>query len=199
MTYCVALRLNRGLVFAADTRTSAGNDNVAMFRKLHYWRKTGERVIVLTSAGNLAVTQSVISLLNEQLVGGTFARRREPVHRAVALSRGPAGRRCHARGAQARRPGAGRERLELQRQFHPRRPDRSEVPRLFHIYPEGNFIEATDDTPYLPDRRAQVRQADHRPRGAAQHAAGRGGQARAAVVRIPRCARICRSACRSTC
>ena len=69
MTYCVALRLNRGLVFAADTRTSAGNDNVAMFRKLHYWRRPGERVIVLMSAGNLAVTQSVISLVNEQLVG----------------------------------------------------------------------------------------------------------------------------------
>src|SRR5262249_62367127 len=68
MTYCVAMRLNRGLVFAADTRTSAGNDNVAVFRKLHYWRKLGERVIVLLSAGNLAVTQSVISILNEQLV-----------------------------------------------------------------------------------------------------------------------------------
>src|SRR5215510_9720006 len=68
MTYCVALRLDRGLVFAADTRTSAGNDNVAVFRKLHFWRKTGERVIVLASAGNLAVTQSVISLINERLV-----------------------------------------------------------------------------------------------------------------------------------
>jgi 20S proteasome alpha/beta subunit len=43
MTYCVALRLNRGLVFAADTRTSAGSDNVTVFRKLHYWRKMGER------------------------------------------------------------------------------------------------------------------------------------------------------------
>jgi putative proteasome-type protease len=68
VTYCVALRLNRGLVSAADTRTSAGNDNVAVFRRLHYWRKTGGRVIVLTWAGHLAVTQSVISLLNEQLV-----------------------------------------------------------------------------------------------------------------------------------
>jgi putative proteasome-type protease len=68
MTYCVALRLDRGLVFAADTRTSAGNDNVAHYRKLHYWRRTGERVVVLAAAGNLAVTQSVISLLNERLV-----------------------------------------------------------------------------------------------------------------------------------
>ena len=68
MTYCVALRLDRGLVFAADTRTSAGTANVAQYRKLHYWRKTGDRVIVLASAGNLSVTQSVVSLLNEQLV-----------------------------------------------------------------------------------------------------------------------------------
>src|SRR4029078_3909561 len=68
MTYCVAVGLNRGILLAADTRTSAGNDNVTVFRKLHYWRKMGERVIVLMSAGNLAVTQSVISILNEQLV-----------------------------------------------------------------------------------------------------------------------------------
>ena len=63
MTYCVALRLDRGLVFAADTRTNAGVDNVAQYRKLHFWRKPGERVIVLLSAGNLAVTQSVVSML----------------------------------------------------------------------------------------------------------------------------------------
>ena len=67
MTYCVAMRLDRGLVFAADTRTNAGVDNVAQYRKLHYWRQPGERVIVLLSAGNLAVTQSVVSNLNEQL------------------------------------------------------------------------------------------------------------------------------------
>ena len=68
MTYCVALRLNRGLVFAADTRTNAGVDNIAQFRKIHYWRKPGERVLVLLAAGNLSLTQSVVSLLNEQLV-----------------------------------------------------------------------------------------------------------------------------------
>src|SRR5262245_28065877 len=56
MTYCVALRLNRGLVFAADTRTSAGNDNVAHYRKLYYWRRTGDRVIIMATAGNLAIT-----------------------------------------------------------------------------------------------------------------------------------------------
>ncbi|HML44578.1 MAG TPA: peptidase, partial [Hyphomicrobium zavarzinii] len=67
MTYCVALRLDSGLVFAADTRTNAGVDNIAQYRKLHFLRQPGDRVLVLLSAGNLAVTQSVVSNLNEQL------------------------------------------------------------------------------------------------------------------------------------
>jgi len=67
MTYAVAVRLQRGLVFAADTRTNAGIDNVSQFRKLHFWRRTGDRVLVLLTAGNLAISQSVISIINEQL------------------------------------------------------------------------------------------------------------------------------------
>src|ERR1700741_2910138 len=67
MTYAVAVRLQRGVVFAADTRTNAGVDNVSQFRKLHFWRRPGDRVIVLLMAGNLAVTQSVTSILNERL------------------------------------------------------------------------------------------------------------------------------------
>ena len=59
MTYAVGVRLQRGVVFAADTRTNAGIDNVAQFRKLHFWRRTGDRVLVLLTAGNLAVSQSV--------------------------------------------------------------------------------------------------------------------------------------------
>ena len=56
MTYCVGLKLDRGLVFAADTRTNAGADNIATFKNLHVWEEPGERVITLLSAGNLAVT-----------------------------------------------------------------------------------------------------------------------------------------------
>ncbi|MCX7317623.1 MAG: peptidase, partial [Hyphomicrobiales bacterium] len=67
MTYCVGLRLDGGIVFASDTRTNAGFDNIAIFRKMHVWERSGDRVLVLLSAGNLAVTQSVISLLNEQI------------------------------------------------------------------------------------------------------------------------------------
>ena len=67
MTYCVGLRLDDGIVFASDTRTNAGVDNIAVFRKMHVWEKKGDRVLVLLSAGNLAVTQAVISNLNEQI------------------------------------------------------------------------------------------------------------------------------------
>ena len=67
MTYAVALRLSSGIVFAADTRTNAGVDNISQYRKLHFWRRPGDRVLVLLTAGNLAVTQSVVSVLNEQL------------------------------------------------------------------------------------------------------------------------------------
>src|SRR5215207_7746405 len=65
MTYCVGLRLDRGIVFASDTRTNAGVDNISVFSKMHVWERPGDRVLVLMTAGNLAFTQSVVSLLNE--------------------------------------------------------------------------------------------------------------------------------------
>ncbi len=64
MTYCVAMCLADGLVFASDSRTNAGVDHIATFKKLHVFHQEGERVLVLQSAGNLATTQSVISLLS---------------------------------------------------------------------------------------------------------------------------------------
>ncbi|MED5432771.1 MAG: peptidase, partial [Pseudomonadota bacterium] len=63
MTYCVAMALQDGLVFAADSRTNAGVDQIATYRKLHKFRVDDERLIVILSAGNLATTQSVVSLL----------------------------------------------------------------------------------------------------------------------------------------
>ncbi len=149
MTYCVALRLNRGLVFAADTRTSAGNDNVAVFRKLHYWRKPGDRVIVMASAGNLAVTQSVTSILNEQLVeelspGAESLFTVPSLYRAARLI-GEAVRSVRA----ADGPSLEQTSSGFNAAFILGGQIGSEAPRLFHIYPEGNFIEATDDTPFF--------------------------------------------------
>ena len=63
MTYCVGMLLDEGLVMAADTRTNAGVDNVGKFKKLFTWEKQGQAVFVLLTAGNLAVTQAVVSML----------------------------------------------------------------------------------------------------------------------------------------
>src|SRR3546814_5413100 len=66
MTYGVGMRLNKGLVFMSDTRTNAGVDDISQVRKMRSWHMPGERVITLMSAGNLATTQAVVSLLDER-------------------------------------------------------------------------------------------------------------------------------------
>ena len=67
MTYCLALRLDEGLVFLADTRTNAGVDNVSTYRKLHVLRPAPDRVFVLESAGSLATTQEVLDRIHRDL------------------------------------------------------------------------------------------------------------------------------------
>ena len=66
MTYCVAMRLKKGLVFMSDTRTNAGVDNISVFKKMFTWEKPGERLLTIMTAGNLATTQAVVSLLEER-------------------------------------------------------------------------------------------------------------------------------------
>src|SRR5690349_12541340 len=149
MTYAVALRLERGLVFAADTRTNAGVDNIAQYKKLQIWRRPGERVFVLLSAGNLAATQAVISLLNEQLA--TSAEEEiATLYNAPNMYR--AARVVGDAIREARRiDGAALEasKLGFNTNFIFGGQIKGERPRLFQIYPEGNFIEATDDTPFF--------------------------------------------------
>jgi putative proteasome-type protease len=149
MTYAVAFRLERGLVFAADTRTNAGVDNIAQYKKLQVWRKPGERVFVLLSAGNLAVTQAVVSLLNEHLAEQTDE---EVATLFTAPNMYRAARVVGDAVREARRiDGAALEasKLGFNTNFIFGGQVKGERPRLFQIYPEGNFIEATDDTPFF--------------------------------------------------
>ena len=74
MTYCVAAALSSGIVFASDSRTNAGVDHVATFSKMTVFEVPGERVIVMLTAGNLATTQSVASLLRSRAAKGIHAR-----------------------------------------------------------------------------------------------------------------------------
>src|SRR5262245_36085342 len=149
MTYAVAVRLQRGVVFAADTRTNAGIDNVSQFRKLHFWRRTGDRVLVLLTAGNLAVSQSGISIINEQLSPEAPTDRPTlmnvtSMYRAARLV-GDAVREVRASdGSSLDADRAGFSvACVLGGQL------RDEGPRLFQRCRDGNVIEASGGTAYL--------------------------------------------------
>jgi len=149
MTYCVGLLLNDGMVLLSDTRTNAGLDNVATYRKMFTFEDPGERIIVILTAGSLSVTQTTMAQLREaiddpdatpetsillaptmlkvaEVVGDTLGRVRQAVDDRLASMR---------QGASASMIVAGQR--------------RGGAMRMFLIYPEGNFIEATEDTPFL--------------------------------------------------
>ncbi len=149
MTYCVGLLLNEGMVCLSDTRTNAGLDNIATYRKMFHFEDPGERIITIMTAGSLSVTQTTIARLREaaedpdatpetsillaptllkvaSMIGNTLSEVRAEVNEKLSASQASASASMIVAGQ--RRGGAM---------------------RLFLIYPEGNFIEATEDTPFL--------------------------------------------------
>lgn len=148
MTYCVGMQLDAGLIFMSDTRTNAGVDNVSTFRKMFSWEVPGERVITILAAGNLATTQSVISQLEE--------RSKRPQERRPSLLEAPTMFQvANLIGETLRdtiRSGAlAGENAEAQfgATFIVGGQIADMPPRLFLIYPEGNFIESSADTPFF--------------------------------------------------
>lgn len=148
MTYCVGLKLDRGLVFAADTRTNAGLDNISTFKKLHVWEKPGERVITLLSAGNLAITQAVVSILSEHITSTAENRATlmnvETMFQAARLI-GSAVREVREIDGEALEATADSFFVT----FILGGQIKGEEPRLFQLYAAGNFIEVGEDTPYV--------------------------------------------------
>jgi putative proteasome-type protease len=150
MTYCVGLLLDDGLVMAADTRTNAGVDNVGKFKKLYTWEKPGHSVFVLLTAGNLAITQAVVSSLSEGTQAGsakakannlfsakTMFQAARIVGKAVREVKSIDGDFLHSNGE------------AFAASFIFAGQIGKERPRLFNIYAAGNFIEATVDTPFF--------------------------------------------------
>ncbi|MFQ5764623.1 MAG: peptidase, partial [Rhodospirillales bacterium] len=148
MTYCLGILVNDGLVLAADSRTNAGVDNIARYRKLFVFENPGERMIAVMTAGNLAVTQAVITQLEEGLDGEDPANTLLTVESLSAAAQmvGRAVRNVRDRDG-AYLNGGGESgfsaTLILGGQIQGRRM------RLLRIYSAGNYIEASDDTPYL--------------------------------------------------
>jgi putative proteasome-type protease len=140
MTYCVAATASTGIVFASDCRTSAGTADVSTFSKMTVFEAPGERVVVLLAAGNLATSQSVVTLLEE---GRTLMAK--PSLYEVAETVGAALREVMARDAAA----LEKARIAAGATFLLGGQVRNEPPRLFQVYEEGNFVEATRDTTYF--------------------------------------------------
>lgn len=144
MTYCVAMHLAEGLVFVSDSRTNAGIDHIATFRKLYTFGVTGERLIVLQSAGNLATSQSVVNLLKQRLNGpGPNLNAVPTLYDATALVAETIREVIARDGA----PLAGN--TDLTCSFLVGGQIAGNPPALYSIYPQGNFIQATEDTPFL--------------------------------------------------
>lgn len=148
MTYCVGMSLNKGLVFMSDTRTNAGVDNVSVFKKMVTWENPGERVITLMTAGNLATTQATISLLEE--------RTKAPEDREPSIMEAPSMfqiARIAGRVLREVIQTNSRSGEEASSSFNATMilggQIKGSAPRLFLIYPEGNFIEAGGDTPFF--------------------------------------------------
>lgn len=149
MTYCVGMLLDEGLVMLGDTRTNAGFDNISCFSKLQKFHVPGERMMATLTAGNLAITQAVINLVQDGLpdpeTGEVETIYTVPtMFRAAALV-GEAVRRVHnTHGEAMKQQGVAFDAsILLGGQIAGR------TLRLFHVYAAGNFIEATADTPYL--------------------------------------------------
>lgn len=147
MTYCVAMLLDTGLVFLSDSRTNAGVDMISTFRKTVVFERPGERVLVMQMSGNLAVSQSVTSILRERIEAGGEGPHLLNVPNLFEAARciGDALREVHRRDAAALREFS----IEFNAALTLGGQIRGEAPRLFSIYAAGNFIEATPDTTYF--------------------------------------------------
>jgi putative proteasome-type protease len=149
VTYCVGMLLDKGIVLMSDTRTNSGVDNISVFRKMHHWEVEGERIIALMSSGNLATTQSVISQLEE--------RNKAPSERHNSLLEAPTmfqvatlvgkllNDTIEAQNAESGEESSGKftASMIVSGQI------KGMKPRLFLVYPEGNFIEASFATPFF--------------------------------------------------
>jgi putative proteasome-type protease len=148
MTYCVGMRLDRGIVFMSDTRTNAGVDNISTFRKMFTWEAPGHAAFVLMTAGNLATTQAVVSLVEERM--------------KAASERSPSILDAPSMFQAARLVASTLKQVIAEHSEEGQRADTAfgatmilggqiegSPSRLFLIYPEGNFIEASAETPYF--------------------------------------------------
>ncbi|MCJ2095589.1 MULTISPECIES: peptidase [unclassified Methylobacterium] len=149
MTYCVGVLVEEGLVMVADTRTNAGLDDISTYRKLHHFNVPGERVMMLASAGNLSITQSVLSLLQEGVPGEEGELPQKLIEAPTMFQAAQLIGRAIRRVREIEKDGfeAASIRFSISLLFGGQIA--GEDMRLFLIYSAGNFIECSTDAPFL--------------------------------------------------
>jgi putative proteasome-type protease len=147
MTYCVAMALDAGMIFASDSRTNAGVDQIARFSKMKVFAREGERVITTLSSGNLSITQNALNLLEQRSRAGEDRRTLWNAESMFDVARliGDALREVKNLDG----PFLTQNNIDSNANFLIGGQIRGEPPRLFNVYGEGNFIEATPDTCYF--------------------------------------------------
>ena len=145
MTYCVAITVNEGLVFASDSRTNAGVDQLSTYSKMFRFEDVGDRVFVLLTAGNLATSQAVVSLLKRDLKQGNLPNLRSVEHMTQAAEY--VGSVSYEQQQKHHSAAAGSS-LDTSATFILGGQIAGGKGKIFMIYPEGNFIWATEENPY---------------------------------------------------
>ena len=146
MTYCVGMVLEEGLVFASDSRTNAGVDHVSTFCKMTVVETPGQGVIVLLNSGNLATTQQVVSRIKQQAIDSQKPLTSHASMFSVAELVGSELRKTiHTAVNEA----PEQSDVDFTATFLVGGQVLGEAPRLFMVYPQGNFIESTTDTPFF--------------------------------------------------
>ena len=147
MTYCVAMSLDAGMIFASDSRTNAGVDQIARFSKMRVFAREGNRVIVTLSSGNLSLTQNAVNILEQKARGGDSALNLWNAESMFDVARmlGDALREVKTRDG----PYLALNNIDPNANFIVGGQIKGEPARLFDVYSEGNFIEATPETCYF--------------------------------------------------
>ena len=147
MTYCLALRLDAGLLFLADTRTNAGVDNIGTYRKLHVLGQRPDRVFVLESAGSLATTHEVLDRIDRDLASDGEHESLATVDHLfeAALYVG----RLNREVAAEHRPALSAVGADATATFILGGQIAGERPDILLVYPEGNYIHVSDEIPFL--------------------------------------------------
>lgn len=144
MTYCLGIVTDDGLVMASDSRTNAGFDQVNVCRKMHRFVTPGERVFVILSSGSLSISQSVVTLLKTEFNAGEGLAKAESLYEATRMVGS-----CIRRVSDIDRAALERDQYSFNVHLLLGGQVKGEAPSLYLIYPQGNPLRATEDSPYL--------------------------------------------------